>query len=750
MVAELWPDPAGALTNFANAIGLKPEALDFAEGPDALDYEATEFQSDKLKLPVDPAARAELLETLNKAFQEMLTKYDSALTLRFRLGPEELIVQPATTTADIESFLEIVEDTPFEVHLQIGKARLAEKWGFTHPLTSFKLFLFPRALNRALSVSLAKLEDEKGLMGGFSGERKLMILAPDHRGIEMNGDYLTILGGAAILRWRDYLPAASDIDQIQQIHEQLRTKPMWTGIPLRYVTPLHLYIDSRNPPAVAGSDELIAQKLGGQLLACSLLYMATNSISADGQNLGRPEAANPGDYPWLFTFAQESFSARIEIPDTEAIEQALAANQDVDVWDSCKRIGGLAKWIYEEGHGIPQRLGVIQLVIASSLQDNAASANLGELIRNALELSGRVRQRWDDFMDDKLSKYFLHLKELDETVRSTTNAHSERIQTLTKALSDNMLAAVGVVVGSFIAAIFKSPFENYIFWIGIGIYLAYLIAFPICVGMVTAWQRFSDSREAFDKTEREFGARLSAQEVADIVGTTVEVSEGRFRKWFVFTGFAYAAVVLLLLWGMWTLPTKIKSWSDKFELSDLSYSQPATSELVPLIIRGDRFDKDKEIVVTIGDSAFTNTDGQTLKVLGSTILTLNARQQDLANAKAGGGAFVSVKQGTAEPKRLPLPHDPAPIPKPKFEKWIAGQNNNGVEVYGSSFDSILQVTYRGNKVDLTPSADPRRFTLSDTVVLKEPWNGRVLELTLKNGVKVNELVTLTMESNRKR
>ena len=52
------------------------------------------------------------------------------------------------------------------------------------------------------------------------------------------------------------------------------------------------------------------------------------------------------------------------------------------------------------------------------------------------------------------------MKELEETVEDTTKDYNDQVHSLTKTAIDNVLAAVAVIVGSFLAAMFKSPFQE--------------------------------------------------------------------------------------------------------------------------------------------------------------------------------------------------------------------------------------------------------------------------------------------------
>ena len=752
MTQQRWQDPAGPLKEFAATFGVDPTKLAPNEWPDELTYNNEGFPTEKLTLLSDPGLKEQQLTGLDHVLQNMRSKYGSALTLRFKLGPEELKLDKVYEKSKLGEFCEKVAGAPIELYLRIDKEELASYWEFTHSSASFKIFLFPDALVRALNVSLTDLEqDKKALMNSFTGEQKLIILVPDHN-IELNGDYLAVLGGEMVAEWKEYLPKKKPgelLDIVKYICDQARLNLKWVHIGLDHLTPLQLKVDWKKPEdgteGGPSKDDSIAGALFAQLLACSLLYMAGHSSSNRKLTSSVPVDTKVDD-SWVATFAADKYVVKFDIRNASEIVQMLKADSAGNPWKTSQAIADLAMWIYEEERGAANRLIVVQSSIASSIQKNDSSVNFRELVRRATEIYMRVQWAWKAFIEGKLDQYFSQVKELEDTIETTTKTYNEQVQSLTKSLVDNMLVAVGVIVGSFIAAIFKSPFESYVFWFGTGIYLAYLVIFPIGVGLFSTWQRFNDARNSFVKRKEDFAKRLTDDQVNNIVGPTVTDREKWFKKWFWVTTALYGLVLALVITAIIIVPDLIKTWGDQFEITGVSYGQPATSEAVPLLIRGSNFDKDKEIVVTIGASEFTNTDGQSLKVHGSTVLTFSPRQTDLTNAKEKGNAFVFVKQGSAKSKGLKLPNDPAPIPQPVFEKWslVAGRKGNPVEAYGINFGSISRIELDGAKLNFKVSNDGQQLELTDQNGSSGQWVGKSIEVTLKNSDRITVMISPTV------
>ena len=82
--------------------------------------------------------------------------------------------------------------------------------------------------------SPAKDGGENALMANFTGELKLMILVPD-REMNLNGEYLAVLGDDAIGNWREYLPFGTPNegrDRITFVYGDATATPRWNGIQL--------------------------------------------------------------------------------------------------------------------------------------------------------------------------------------------------------------------------------------------------------------------------------------------------------------------------------------------------------------------------------------------------------------------------------------------------------------------------------------------------------------------------------------
>ena len=90
-----------------------------------------------------------------------------------------------------------------------------------------------------------------------------------------------------------------------------------------------------------------------------------------------------------------------------------------------------------------------------------------------------------------------------------------------------MLAAVGVLLGSFIAALFQNSFNQTIFIIGMAVYAAYVFIFPLVYNMSYQWHRYKTIDKEFKAWHHRFEERLHPDKVKEIMGANITESEHR-------------------------------------------------------------------------------------------------------------------------------------------------------------------------------------------------------------------------------
>lgn len=559
------------------------------------------------------AAFAALLPELRK-------DYGDALSLSLKnAGWTEFEMNAAKPNEPLDDLQKAIDATSaLTLDVKINKAVLVAKRNLTDPAVATRLFLFAESLVRALSVPLTDLDE--ALFRNVPTVQKLVLLVESHD-VHLDGPWLAIVGGTAITQWRSAIGEPPGEPSILAL---ARVKTNRLEFRLNRLTPLHLMVGIQQ----AADADSITATLHAQLFLCSVVYLAQRSTWDASAGV------------WTCTFAADRQETDVRL--------AAPATRGPTEWGAAHTLGELARWGYETDR-LDDRLIVLQRTFVDALQNNSADTNGTEILRLAPELSKRVRWSWEAFISGELKKYIDQVKTLEETVAGTAKDYNEQVGALAATVIANMLGAVGVILGSFLAAIFKSPFEAYAFRFGTIVYVIYLLVFPMGVGLTATWQRFKKSRETFDARKTSFAQRLREEPVRKITESILGYSESWFRKWYAASVAMYVIVVGVLIAAIILVPPAIKRWNgnpDDFVLRSASRNQPVNAAVT---IRGQHFDKEKDIVVTLRHATFTNAaDPATLKVYGTTALTFMPQKSDLA------ANIVTVRQGAAGPKSVAL------------------------------------------------------------------------------------------------
>ncbi len=510
---NFWDDLTTPLKNLAREIGVN---VDLYEEIDKLLFWKQNFPAD--------TAKHLSRETLNSLAQT----YGAALTLQLRTGGDiALNVKGAISDAEWKKLQEELKQASstddYIFDLQLDKTRLLQSANITHPGAVIKIFLFPETLSRFFNVPLNQLED--GLLKEATAKQKVLLLVPDHQ-ISLKGDYLAVAGGDECAQWQSYLAQTPpDRARVEQMYAEARQSLKWVHFDFKHVTPLQLKVAGTHQP-----DDKIAGAIYAQLAAITVLYTADH-------------ASLTGNV-WRATYAAQNYVAEVVIENAQTItaQPAIALSE-------------IAEWVYSDKRYKSDRLKVVQGVISHGLQGNDPSSNYRELLNKADHFKSEIDWGWTAFIEGKLEIYFSRVREVEQAVDATVKDFNEQIQALTKTITDNALAAVGVIVGSFIAALFGDKFNAQIFRYGLGLYAIYLFIFPGLIGLTQTWQRYSTAKFSFDKRKNDFCKRLSRSNVEDIIGTTVEVLQNRFKLWFTVTIAVYLIVIALLAFAIWATPT---------------------------------------------------------------------------------------------------------------------------------------------------------------------------------------------------
>jgi hypothetical protein len=502
-------DPSGALITFGKHLGISKEIWAEHEELGKLTYNEPNFDRTK-------ASKL----TLNQIVH-LLDAYGDALACRFKVGDMTVLeIDSGINNESVKEFQNKTNQTSklaFEVRLD--KSKLVEKLvDGTPPNCRLFLYLFPEALERFLNCELGRLEQS---LWGNDITCKVMVLVPN-REIWLNGPYLSVLGGKQIENWRNEVPREPlDIKRVKKMYSTCRENLKWQESWLQHLTPLHVKIEGRAPPK-----DPIENALNVHLVNSIILYTAEKTAG----NTDKPEFST-------YTGTSQNVDVTLANPREHPIEEGKAG---------ISSLLNILEFAYEDGWPA-DRLSFIQISMVQHLYAADPDVRFRFLLHNAANIYNGFKWNWKAFIEGKVDAYTAEVRALEDYITNTSQTFADQIEAMIKSLSDTMLAAVGVLIGSFIAALFQKDFNQIVFKIGMWVYAAYVLIFPLTYNMLYQWHRYNTIDMEFKDRRRRFEERLYKDKVNEIMGTKITDSERRFKIWFIATFIAYILVIILAI-----------------------------------------------------------------------------------------------------------------------------------------------------------------------------------------------------------
>jgi len=292
---------------------------------------------------------------------------------------------------------------------------------------------------------------------------------------------------------------------------------------LEILTPLHLLVSGKAP-----ADDRFYRSLLLHRANLCLLYSADRTLQGKA---GLEAIYSGGQKQARVAYASMSGPRLTE-------EQA----------EGLKTFEDLVGWAYTDDKLTADRLSFLQVEIAGALQGlPEASTTFLDLLDRAARIRGDLEIRWKVFIEGKIDAFTSEVRALENDVASTAQAFSEQTSALIRSLSETMLAAVAVVLGSFVASVFSKESDPEILRIGLLLYLAYLVVFPVAFNMIERWRSFAVARRHFEERRERFVKVIDEDKVKDIADAAMQRSQWRFELWFGVTLGTY----LLVAAGLW-------------------------------------------------------------------------------------------------------------------------------------------------------------------------------------------------------
>ena len=518
-------DPAQPLLDFASALG-----------DDLPDFAAHERLTE-IRFYAEDFAPSPLADLDFETVAAMKKAYGGALQLRVSLGALPLLdLQNDFSGATFRRFQDSLDrSTPVVLDLVLDKTAYAARLlgdvpHNCHPL----LYFFPDRLHTYLtSATLADLESDLWP----DPLAKALLLVPGYD-VWVDGPLLAIVGGQPSRRWQEALPKPGDAGAAARLagiyadaFHLLRWEERW----LKHLTPYHLRIQAK-AEAEARAHELLLHPLQIHLANAILLYTAERTVKKNGQFVSSYATTRT-----VVNLAHE--------PADAPLRNDILATGVEGLWN-------ILEWAYDSTWSLGERQPLVQIAMVDALRAVQADRRYRLLLENAPRIYDNLEWNWRELLEDKVDTYLDQVQQVEKHVSDAVTSHSEQVTQLVKGVSETMLAAVGVTLASFVAALFGDNFDVTVFRIGVWAYVIYVFFFPLLYSLSNQLGRYRALERQFRYRRRRFDQRLHPEWVDEIVGDEVEASRRRFWFWFRVTVTVYFLVLAAAVVAAFEIPAR--------------------------------------------------------------------------------------------------------------------------------------------------------------------------------------------------
>lgn len=483
-------------------------------------------------LPVEASDAAQLDLPRVHAFVD---HYRDAAKITIRTGDlTEIVIEPGVTDAALAAFTKAARlSESYEATVSVDKTLLAQRLTGSAART-VRVFLFAEALRRALLRGISRFEAD--VWANAPGPLLIAVLDTE---VMLRGAHLTILGGDSLRELQATASQPAPDDDFGAINEVRDQHIGWDTRWVRALTPWHFDVTG------TCADLELLGLLRAQLVKLAVLFTCDRARS-------REASIPPSEI--LAEYRGREHVAIVPID-----ERAQLDCTDSEIAAVMRAVG----WCYQRHgtHGQPDwvsdRLPFIQTRVAQALEPYPADGRFVVLARSMPYLLEGVEWQWKAFMEGKVNDYLDRVEQVENTVSDTVAAFADRTTDLVKALTDTILAAVAVLIGSFIAAAFATPFNATLFRIGVLTYASYVVLFPGALGLLSSAGSLRGARAEFDIRIKRFNEMLFPDKVKGIIGSRIGDVQRTYYRWLAFVAAAYLAVAVAAAYAAANIPNLV-------------------------------------------------------------------------------------------------------------------------------------------------------------------------------------------------
>ena len=191
------------------------------------------------------------------------------------------------------------------------------------------------------------------------------------------------------------------------------------------------------------------------------------------------------------------------------------------------------------------RLTIFRNIVARVLDGDTPTENYSQFAGILLRIFGEAQWHYLVFTDGQIGKHFEEVKKLSDYIADVAKKISESIDSITKGVADTLLATVGVLVVTVLAALVKNEATSSIFMISMSVYAIYLLFYAGYRMGSVGHSYFLLKQDASEQIEA-YNIMLRKEKV-DELKKPLTRRRSQFMRWFWGTVIIY----VLLAVGVW-------------------------------------------------------------------------------------------------------------------------------------------------------------------------------------------------------
>lgn len=457
---------------------------------------------------------------------QLVDCYGRAMTAEFLLEDlRELEIGPEITGQDFEEKkTNFASSSSYELRLRINKQALLNQVLGPDAARGSIHYFFATSVEKVLAQGLNELE--KAIWPDVTSARRLIIGDTD---LQRSGPAFHVIGGANLNRT---LPPLGTLPEsisssIERMRVDREEQISWDYQWVRRLTPIQLQLDGKP------GDSRLEKLFAAAYVQLCLLFTCNRARR-------RPNSAGR----WQAQLEYQGGHSTVRIPLYEAQSIVIPISGT-----TVRGFASLTDWCYrlrDEGttrDWAPDRLQFTQVRIAQALEPMREVDRLVTLIDQVDDVVTALDDQWRAFIEDRFGQYLDKERQLEGLINEVIVKFGEKTAALAKSLSDTMLAAVAVLIGSAIAAAFMTPFNAALFRVGVLAYAGYVLLFPGMFGLGSQGGEFIEITRAFDHETARFNALLGQRTTAQIIDNRITSARTRYWRWFGFTIAGYVVAI---------------------------------------------------------------------------------------------------------------------------------------------------------------------------------------------------------------